>query len=260
VKTLRLIALAVRYHWDAQKSNPMNLFAAVFGMILNNAIVLWGLWAMLFDGKPDARELTVYFVALNGMLTIAWGSVCFFLGGLHSLGHYVDEGALEPMLSTPRHPLVMAGISDSMAPALGDMIQGFLNIAVLFWIATPAETVRCLLFTGICATAVVGLFILTGSVPFFVKRGNNLALLLREVCLSMSFYPMGKVFTTSGRFLLYITPAAVTGFLPITAIESGSLSDALIAVAAAGVFLILAINVFTIGLRRYQTASYVTAR
>ena len=260
MNSLRLIALAVRYHWDAQRSNPVNLMAGVFGMIINNLIVIWGLWAMLFDGKPDSKALTIYFLALNGMLTVAWGSVCFLLGGLHSLSTYVEEGSLEPMLATPRSPLLLASISNSIAPALGDVVQGVLNIAALFYIATWAEAIRCVIFTGVCSVAVIGVFVMTGSVPFFVKRGSGLALLLREVCLSLSFYPTGKVFTGGARIFLFITPAAVTGFLPMSAIEAGTWQTAVIAVVAAVLLLWVSVRVFSLGLRRYQTASYVMAR
>lgn len=229
-------------------------------MILNNAIVIWGLWAMLFDGKPDQRELTVYFLILNGVLTTAWGSVCFLFGGFHALGKHVEDGSLEPMLSTPRHPLLLVGLSESLLPALGDVIQGVLNMAVLFFLAPVEQAIRCVVFTGICATAVVGLFVATGSIPFFVKRGNGLAYLLREICLSLSFYPTGKVFTGQARIVLYLTPAALLGVLPVSAIESGSWRLATASALGAFSFLWLSIRIFQTGLRRYQTTNYVTAR
>lgn len=260
MKTLRLIVLAFRYHWDAQKSNPVNLLAGTFGMIINNVIILWGLWVMLFDGKPDGRELTIYFLALNAMVTIAWGSICFFLGGIRSLGEYIEEGSLEPMLATPRRPLLLAGISQIFTPALGDLLQGFCNLIVLFYLAPVDLAGRCILFTLVSAMAFLGLFILTGSIPFFVRRGNALGQLLLETNLSLSFYPTGKIFTDKGRILLYLTPAAVTGVLPMGAIDTGSWTAGGIAIVAAGVFLWSTICIFEYGLRRYQTASYVGVR
>jgi ABC-type uncharacterized transport system permease subunit len=260
MKTLRLILLAFKYHWDAQKSNPANLFAAIFGMIVNNAIVLWGFWAMLFDGKPDGQKFTIYFLSLNAMVTIAWGTICFFFGGVRSLGEYIEEGTLEPMLATPRNPLLLAGISQSVTPALGDMIQGACNLVALCLLAPIEIAGRCVVFTFVSATAFLGLFILTGSIPFFVRRGNALSQLLLECNLSLSIYPTGKIFSDRGRILLYLTPAAVTGILPMGAIDSGSWESALISIVAAGVFLWFTIQVFQFGLKRYQSSSYVMAR
>ena len=260
MKTLRLIWLAMRYHWDAQKSNPVNLAAAVVGMIVNNTIVLWGIWAMLFDGKPDSHQLTIYFLALNGMLTVSWGSVCVVLGGLHNLNTYIDEGSLEPMLATPRPALLLIGISNSLTAAIGDVIQGGVSLIVLFFIASIGEALRCVAFTCVGIVAVIGVFILTGSIPFFMKRGSNLALLAREISLSLSFYPTGKVFTGLGRYFLYLTPAAALGILPMQAVESGTWINAGISLIAAAAVFCISILVFSLGLKRYQTASYVMAR
>ncbi len=260
MQTLRLVLLALRFHWDAQKSNRANLVAATVGMFVNNVLVLWGLWAMLFDGKPDSQALTIYFLALNAMINIAWGTTSLLLGGLRSLGEYIEEGTLEPMLATPRHPLVLVGISQSLTPSLGDILQGFCNIIALCFIAPPGIALRCLLFTVVSSAAFVGLFVLTGSVAFFVRRGSALSQLLLECNLGLSFYPTGKMFTGGGRFLLYLLPAAATGVLPVSAIESGSWQAALLAVIAATGFLALAFRVFRAGLKRYQSASYVAAR
>jgi ABC-type uncharacterized transport system permease subunit len=260
MKTLRLVGLAIKFHWDAQKSNPANLFAATFGMITNNLIVMWGLWAMLFDGKPDAHHMTLYFIALNAMITVAWGSVCFFIGGVRWIGEYVEEGTLEPMLATPRDPLLLVAISQIITPALGDILQGLLGLAVLAYLAPFAMFVRCVLFTVVSATAFLGLFILMGSIPFFVRRGNALSQLLLECNLSLSFYPTGQVFTDRGRILLLLTPAAVTGVLPMEAIDTGTASTMVTSIVGACVFLWLAVQVFRQGLQRYQSASYVTVR
>lgn len=260
METFRLLRLAMGYHWDAQKSNPANFWAGTLGMIVNNLIVLWGLWAMLFHGKPDGEKMTVYFLALNAMITIAWGSVCFFFGGVQSLGQFVEEGTLEPMLATPRNPLLLVGMSQSSAPALGDLIQGACNVIAIFYLASWDLGLRCLLFTFISGIAFLGLFILMGSIPFFVARGNALANLLLECNLSLSFYPTGKIFSDRGRWLLFLTPAAVTGVLPITAIDEGTWASGMTSLVAAVSFLWLAMQVFRIGLRRYQSSSYVLAR
>lgn len=206
MSTLRMVALALRHHWDAHKSNPTNLFAATVGMVVNNLIILWGLWAMLFDGKPDSQQLTVYFVSLNTIVTIAWGSVCFFFGGVRSIGEYIEEGTLEPMLATPRNPLLLVGISQSIAPAFGDIVQGFFNLAALFYLGPLAMAGRCALFSLISAAGFLGLFVLAGSISFYVRRGGTLSQLLVECNLSLSAYPTGKVFTDRGRILLYLTP------------------------------------------------------
>ena len=204
--------------------------------------------------------MTIYFLSLNAMVTIAWGAICFFFGGVRAIGEYIEEGTLGPMLATPRNPLLLAGISQSIMPALGDILQGSGNLIALFILAPVEMAIRCILFTVVSAAAFLGLFILTGSIPFFVRRGNALGQLLLECNLSLSFYPTGKVFSDKSRVLLFLTPAAATGILPMNAIEYGTWDAAVIAILAAFIFLWLSIQVFQFGLRRYQETSYVMAR
>lgn len=258
--SLRLLILALKYNFNAQKSNPMNLIAGTLGMIINNVIVIWGLWAMLFDGKPDGNQLTIYFLCLNSIITISWGSILFFLGGLRTLAQHVEEGTLEPMLSTPRHPIFLAAISESSTPALGDIIQGIINLGVVFYLAGFMMAIRCFFFVFVSAIGFMGLFILAGAIPFFLKRGNSFAQLFIECNLSFSFYPTGKIFSDYGKILLYLIPAAFTGILPMNAVESGNWIQALVAIAGAASFFSISVFIFMKGLKNYQSSSYVTAR
>ncbi len=260
MSNLRVLKTAIACHWGAHRSNPVNFFAGTLGMIVNNVIVLVGLWAMLFQGKPNEQVLTLYFLALNAMVVLAWGGVCFFFGGVEGLARTIENGALEPMLSTPRDPLLLVGISESVLPALGDLLQGSLCLLLLFYLAPFDMALRCLLFVGVSTLAFLGLFILTGSLVFFVRRGSALAYLLLECNLSLSFYPSGKIFSETGRLFLYLTPAAATALLPMRAIETGSIGLISLSFLAAILFFILAVCVFRLGLKRYQTASYVQVR
>src|SRR3712207_7953719 len=55
-----------------------------------------------------------------------------------------------------------------------------------------------------------------GSIAFFVPRGNLLALLVREMVVSLSCYPVGKVFPVGlGRVVLLLTPAGAVSLLPM---------------------------------------------
>lgn len=260
MNSLRLLILALKYNFSAQRSNPINLLAGTAGMIINNAIVLWGLWVMLFEGKPDGESLTLYFLCLNAIVTISWGSILFFLGGLRNLSQYVEEGTLEPMLSTPRHPLFLVAISESSTPALGDILQGFCNLFAIWYLGGSLLALRSFFFVSVSVVGFMALFIIAGSIPFFLKRGNSFAQLFIECNLSFSFYPSGKIFSENGKILLYLLPAAFTGILPMEAIESAQIPQALLAIGGAILFFVIAVNVFMYGLKNYQSSSYVSAR
>lgn len=260
MNAIQLLFLSVKYHFDSQKSNPMNLIAGTLGMIINNLIVLWGLWAMLFHDKPNGESLTVYFLSLNAMITIAWGCLLFFVGGFRSLGEYIEEGSLEPMLSTPRHPLLLVGLSQSSTPALGDILQGLLNIVVLCIMQEWAVAGKTLIFSAFSAVGFLALFIMAGSFSFFMKRGNSFSQLFIECNLSLSFYPTGKIFTDIGKFLILLTPAAFTGLLPVNAIEHASLENILKTSIGSLLFFALACWLFSVGVKRFQSAQSMVLR
>ncbi len=251
---------ALAFNIDSHRSNPANLIMGTLGMFLNNVIVLWALWVMLFHGKPQNESLFPYYMALNAMILLAWGGVTFCLGGLRALGEYIDEGTLEPMLSTPRHPLFLVAVSRSSPVALGDVAQGVLTIIALFWIASPDFALRTLAMTSLSIVGVIAVFIIAGSLSFFLNRGANVGQLLVETSLSFSFYPSGKVFTDRMRVLLYVIPAAGMTFLPMEAVELPSWRNILFATMASFGFLGLGLMLFKHGLKNYRTANYVGAR
>ena len=256
----RVISRSLRYNWDSHCSTPANLWAATLGMVFNNVFFIFGAWMMLFAGKDQNSALLPYFLALNGIVAAAWGAVCFFAGGLRSLGELVDEGQLEPMLATPRDPLFLAALSRSHPSGLGDMIQGFGNFILLAAMGHGAIALRCLPATLISMVGFASVFTLAGAISFYVQRGANAGGLLIESTVSLSSYPTGKLFPGPGRFLLYLTPAAATGILPGDAAESGTPQAFALALLAVGLLAALSGWMFKRGLRRYRSLSLVGAR
>ena len=141
-------------------------------------------------------------------------------------------------------------------PAVGGIDDGHL----MFHIAPLDYAFRCMFCVIIATVGFLGLFILAGSIPFYLKRAGNLSGLLIECNLSLSFYPTGKIFTGQGRLLLLLTPAATTGVLPMQWIEDGDWQSGLMTLSAAVFLLFVALQVFKFGVRKYQSVSYVTLR
>ena len=257
---LRLLAMALRFQWDSHRSNLPNLIAGAMGMIINNIIYLTGMWGMLFAGKPDNQPIFRYYLALNAMTMMSWGGLCFFVGGLRTMGDLVDDGALEPMLATPRDPLLLVAISKSHPMAFGDFVMGFVFlISAGAYLQDWAFAGRFLIAAMISAVGFAGVFIGAGSLSFFIPRGTAVGNLFTETTLSLSVYPTGKIFSGEGRRLLLLTPAAATGVLPIEAIERASFSAYLTALAVAAAVLGIGVGIFRLGVRRYATVSLISA-
>ena len=254
-----LVLRALRFHLDAHLSIPANFFAAVGGMLINNILFLYGMWLMLFDGKEQNIKIFPYYLTLISLAYVGWGGIMFVGSGLRRLGERIDDGTLEPMLGTPRHPLVLVAIGDSDPAALGDVIQGFLNWLLLFYFASSAYAWRSLGLLAVVVLAFLAVFILAGSISFFMNRGSFLSDFIVESTLSFTLYPTGKMFTGYSRYILYVTPALLTGVLPMQVIESTSLAQLFIYLSAVALFFMFSLWVFSKGLKRYRGSNLIGA-
>ena len=251
---------AIRYNWSAQASNKANLTSAIITMIVNNILFLYGMWLMLFDGKEQNKILWPYYLTLTVLAYIGWGAVNFFTGGLKIMGEIIDNGKLEPMLGTPRQPLILIAISDSSTTALGDLLQGLVTLLLLGWVSDMGWVLRA----GVCSLIVTinfaTIFIAAGTLTFFMNRGSALSQFLIESTLSFTMYPMTKILSVPSRWLLYVIPAALTATLPMSWIENATVSGFATMLLVSAACLALSIQFFKFGVKSYRAASFIGLR
>lgn len=256
----RLFFKAIRNNFSAQASNKANLWAAMITMVVNNILFLYGMWLMLFDGKEQNKALWPYYLTMTVLAYIGWGAVNFFTGGLKGMGEIIDNGRLEPMLGTPRHPLFLIAISESSATALGDLLQGLITLALLGWVSDIGWVMRAALCSAIVTVNFATIFIAAGTLTFFMNRGSALSIFIIESTLSFTMYPMTKVLGVNSRWILYFIPAVLTATLPMNWIENGSVMSFAILFFVSAVCLYASIQFFKLGVKSYRAASYLGAR
>lgn len=255
---LQLFRLSFVYNLKAHISNLPNLIAGTLGMVMNNVIFLIGMWGMLFVGKPEHQSLLYYYLALNTLVMLAWGAINFFFGGWIDLGDLIVNGSFESKLATPRHPLFLVATHSLHPSALGDFLMGIIGIILLFALDLPGMAIRTLVASLIAFIALFSLYIFSGSLAFFFPRGNMISLLIREMTISLSCYPIGKIFPGGlGRLLLLMTPAASISLLPMEWIETSGLKECFYSLLAVLLTLFISLRVYSIGVKRYQTINYI---
>ncbi len=255
---MRLLYRFFIYSMQAHGANLPNLLAGALGMLVNNIFFLMGMWGMLFAGKTDHDGMLLYYIALNAMMMTSWGGINFFFGGWIELGELIVSGHFESKVATPRHPLVLVAMHTLHPAALGDLLMGLAGIVCVFFYGSVAMGLRTMLASGMSCVALFALYVFSGSLAFYVPRGNAVALLIREMVLSLSFYPVGKMFPTGlGRILLLLTPAGAVSILPLDWIESGGFDLFVYACGAIGLMLLGAGIVYREGVKRFQTVSLI---
>jgi len=251
---------ALAYNFDQFRAAPANLIAGALGMVINNVLFLSGIWMMLFAGKDENRPIQLYFIALNALVMVSWGFVNFLVGGLRELGSFVEEGTLEPMLATPRHPLWLVAFSRNHVPAFGDLVMGVLLLGLLAALGDPAMASRALAAIAISCVAWAGFFVLVGSLAFFLPRGASVGEFLLNAILSLSSYPTGRMFEGWGRIVLLSLPVGAISILPLEALMGAGWRSYALAAGGAGILFLAGLGLFRAGARRYRTVSLIGAR
>jgi ABC-type uncharacterized transport system permease subunit len=254
---MRLLWQAFKNNLDAHLSVPVNFYAAVIGMAVNNFLFLYGMWLMLFQGKEQNQAAFQYYLALVATVYTSWGILMTFAYGLRFMGETIDDGRLEPMMGTPRHPLLLVAIGESNPSPIGDFIQGIAAWGLLFYFSNAAFAWRSLLMMAVVILAFLGVFIFAGSIAFLSNRGGRIGSFLIESTLSLTLYPTGKMFTGNARYILYLTPAFLTGVLPMEVVEKAGLADFFKSFLLAALFFFLSLKFFWFGLKKYKAASLV---
>lgn len=257
---LSLFWKAIKHNWSAQASNPVNLWSGLLTMMVNNILFLYGMWLMLFAGKTQNQLIFPYYLTLTVLAYIGWGTLNFFVGGLKELGEIIDDGKLEPMLGTPRHPLFLVAISKSNVTALGDFLQGIFTLIFLYWYTDYTWALRATLTSVLVLIAFASIFIAAGTLAFFMNRGASLSIFIIESTLSFTMYPVTKILEGNSRMILYLIPAAITATLPMAWIENASWADFMIMCTATLVCFVLSLCFFNFGVKNYRASNYVSAK
>jgi ABC-2 type transport system permease protein len=234
-------------------------FLQVFGMILNDAMLLF-FWWMLFNRIPTLRGWELKEVMmLYGIVAFGFGFGNVVFGNSFLVARVISSGNLDYYLALPADPLVHTLVSRMSFSAWGDIVFGL----GVYLVAGPGGWLQLPLFLvlGLMAGLILVAFsVLVGSLAFWTGSADNLASQAINALLTFGLYPM-DIFPGGVRVLLYtLIPAAFVGSMPAKLLSDFSWGRLGILVAATSGILLAARFVFSLGLRRYESGNLVTVR
>jgi ABC-2 type transport system permease protein len=229
------------------------LLSMIF-MALNNATFLV-FWWVLFGRVGGLRgwqgpEVLLLF----GVSAAGFGIMAAVAGGALHLSRFIDEGALEPLLTQPKPTLLYALGCRSQASGFGDFLSGIAFIALsgyLRWSTVP------LVIFGVLASAVIftATCVLLFSLAFWLHRTHTLSRQLLDITITFSLYPE-PLFGGGLRLVLFtVIPAGFVGYLPASLVRTASVADAALLGFGCLAYGWLALRVFRSGLSRYSSGS-----
>lgn len=255
---LKVILLSVKYNIMREMTNRVTFLTNVAFMVLNNATFIIQ-WLILFHlkkriGGYDLNDIMV----LWGFAASTYGLSHIFFQRSYELSSIITNGKLDSFLVQPKNVLLSVISSGTNTSAIGDLIYGYL-VLIIFNFSIG----KLLLFTVLSifgALTLTAFSVITGSISFWIIRGDMLSDNLNNAMINFSTYP-DSIFKGAVRLILYtIVPVGFYIYLPMHIILHFNILT-LLAVTGFTVFIVLlAFYIFYRGLKRYTSSSLMIAR
>lgn len=256
---LSLAAAYIRLNLKSKLEYRVAFMSQVGGMVLNDCI--WILfWAFFFNrftvikGWTGADVMLLWSVGAAGFGI----SDCLFCNA-HRLAYIINKGQLDSWLVYPRHVLPHLVLEWFGASALGDIIFGFGGFCI---VAHPSllHIIFFILLSISAAITFLSIRIVSGSLAFFLGNVQPLTEQWESAVLTFSTYP-GGLFQGPVKFLLFtLVPAAFMTYIPVEAIRNLSFGQLALCWCGALTFLGIAVAVFNLGLRFYESGNLMEMR
>ena len=246
--------------WKANLLSVMEYRVAfltqVIGMMANN-FIYFAIWIIFFNRFKDVRGWGINDMYITfGVLASSVGLVNLLFGNAMMLSDIIAKGRLDYYLSMPRPVLLHTITSRMAAHGMGDFTYGFVSYA-LSGQSTWDGFLRFILATLLAAIVFTSFLVLIQSLTFWLGMMSNFSALALNALLTFGIYPI-TLFDNYAKFILFtIIPAALMGAVPaeyITKFTWQSLAEMLIGAVA---FLFLAVTVFNVGLKRYESGNAI---
>ncbi len=256
MRELRFLLSLWKTNLQAAMEYRAAFLAQSIGMMLNNG-VYFIFWVIFFDRFKNLNgwQLGDMFLVF-GVCASAYGLACLLAGNALFLSEIISGGRLDYYLSLPRPPLLHAISSRTIVSGFGDFTYGIISylFSGYYTLDGLGRFAAGVLLAGLAFTSFM---IVVHSLTFWLGNASGFAGLALNAMITFAIYPV-NLFEGSAKFILFtIIPAAFLGSVPAAFIRQfswGTLGELLLANV---VLFGLAVAIFQIGLRRYESGSAI---
>lgn len=246
--------------WQANLQSVMEYRASfltqIFAMMFNN-FIYFVIWMIFFDRFKEVRGWGINDMYITyGVIASAFGLVSVFFGNSFMLGDIINNGRLDYYLSLPRPVLLHAVSSRMISSGLGDLTYGFISYAASGQF-TPNGFLRFILAILLAAVVFASFLILVNSLAFWAGIVSSFSNLMVNAIITFGIYPI-TLFDNYAKLILFtVVPAALMGAIPAEFIRAFTWQTLAELLLGAMIFLGLAMTVFHLGLKRYESGSAI---
>jgi ABC-2 type transport system permease protein len=234
----------------------VSFISQIIGMMLNDAFYFI-FWIIFFDRfqQVGGWELGDMFVVF-GVTASAFGLVSYLFGNAFSLGEVIAKGRLDYYLSLPRPVLLHTLCSRSVPNGLGDFFYGILSYIASGQFGWDGLA-RFILGVILASIVFVSFLVIIQSLAFWMGNSTAFGQLMLNAMVTFALYPLGLFDGPIKFILLTIVPAALMGAIPAGfIIHFNWVNLGQMFFGALGL-LSVALLIFHLGLRRYESGSAI---
>ncbi len=228
----------------------------VIGMMLND-FIYFAIWIIFFRTFKEVRGWGINDMWITyGVLASAFGLVALLFGNSFNLSEIINQGRLDYYLSLPRPVLLHAVASRTIASGMGDFTYGYVSFFLSGQFSWDG-LVRFTIAAFLAAVVFASFLILLNSLAFWLGMVTNLTGLALNALITFGIYPI-TLFDNYAKLILFtIIPAALVGAVPASFIRGFSWQSLAELLAGALIFLFIAVSIFRLGLKRYESGSAI---
>jgi len=226
-------------------------------MFLND--IIWVLFWMIFFNNFEMingwafNDLMIMYM----VITASWGLVGVFAGNFRNVAEIIRDGQLDFYLTLPKEELTHLLVSKAKFDSFGDLTFG-LVLALIF---IPIINLPLTLLLIVMAAAILLAFaVILGSLSFYLGSAVEISNQGMMGVLSIGSYPF-SVFSGYTKFiLLTLIPAGFVSGVPVELIRNFDSGWFLLMILCVIVLWAIAIIIFKIGIKRYESGNLINAR
>jgi len=256
VRELKFLAALWKINIASAMEYRIAFLSQSIGMILNDGVYFL-VWIIFFDRFNNIRgwQLTDMFLVF-GVSAGAFGLAGMLFGNTFNLGDIIINGRLDYYLSLPRPTLLHVLASRTVPSGFGDFLYGFISYFASgqFSFGGLGRFVLALLLATI---VFVSFLVIIQSLAFWLGTGGTLTGIAINAMITFALYPI-TLFNNAAKLILFlIIPAAFMGAVPAGFVRGFSWYLLGQMTLASFSFLALAVFLFHLGLRRYESGSAI---
>ena len=168
------------------------------------------------------------------------------------------DGKIDSFLVQPKNVLLSIITSKTSPSALGDLIYGFLMLAI--YGLTIKRVLLYILLSTCGGIILVSISVFYSSLSFWFSRTESVTDQMNTLMINFASYPEG-IYKGVARIILFtIIPVGIVNYLPVRILRVFDIKYTLIVLGVTLLIALVAYATFNKGLKRYSSSNLMSAK